>query len=145
MRPNEIVFSVPTSGGGATPPATFSFMTSGYKVPRQGRSSGMDTVHNQNGVFRYFYDNGPNSRTWEPFAIVASDAFTSVAGGGATQQAANLDFLWQYVGPMGMQAPEGTYTVGWAPGTEYLPAFTRFPSEVGDKIELRTDINIVEA
>ena len=66
---NPIILSVPTSGDGATAAATYVFYTAGYSPPRQGRSTGQDIVHNQNGVFKYRYDNGPNVYAWEPFQI----------------------------------------------------------------------------
>lgn len=132
MNPNTIIFSVPTSGGGATPAATYSFMSRGYKQPHQGRASGMDTIGNQNGSFRYIYDNGPGPYDWEPFELVLSDRFAGVAGGMATQQAANFLFLWSYTGPMGMRVPGGTYTVAWQPGMDLQREWLSFPTDVGD-------------
>lgn len=145
MNPNQIVLSVPTSGSGATPGATFSFSTSGYKPPRQGRSLGTDIVHNQNGAFKYVYDNGPNFWAWDPFEAVLTDQFSGVSGGGATQQYANLRFLWNYVGVMGIRTPDGAYNVVWAAGADFQQSFQQFPNSVGDKMEFRVTLNIEEA
>jgi hypothetical protein len=146
MNLQTILMSVPTSADGASAAATFRFVTSGYKRPHQGRSSSMDQVHNQNGVFRYIYDNGPNAWEWEPFSILLEDALAGVVGGAATQQKANLDYLWNWTGAIGLAAPEGTYVVGWDPSANYEPEFKRFPAEVGDKIvyEGRVTIQLIE-
>jgi hypothetical protein len=141
----KITLSVPTSGGGVTPAATFFFFTSGYSPPREGRSLGEDTVHNQNGVFRYRYDNGPNFREWGSFDIVCADEFTNVCGGGATQQQANLEFLWQYIGKMGLADPFGSYSVGWATDFGLQPRISGKIANVGDKLELRYEIELEEA
>lgn len=143
MRLNNIILSVPTSANSATPAATFAFMTSGYRPARQGRSIGEDIVHNQNGIFGYVYDNGPNVRVWDPFVIRCDDAFKGQMGS-ATQQAANLDFMWQYhEGPMTMQAPDGTYPVHWA-ATDLARQFVSFPAEVGDKLVMDVTVNLEE-
>ena len=144
MNLNTIVISVPTSGNGAIPAATYPFMTSGYRPPRQGRSIGIDVVHNQNGIFKWVTDNGPNVHEWEPFEIVCADRFAQVAGGGATQQAANLTSLWRYVsGPMTLRAPDGLHTIHWT-DSPLERRFVSFPDEVGDKIEYRIAVHFQE-
>jgi hypothetical protein len=146
LLPNLIVMSVPTSGNGATPAATFSFFTEGYKPARQARAVGWDDVNNHNGHFRYRYDNGPGAFAWEPFAIVCSDS-PAIANYGATQSAtqqlANVLFLWQYTSAIGLTAPDGTYSVGWGQA-DLERRFTIFPSAAGDKLEIRCPITLVE-
>jgi len=139
-----IFLSVPTSAGGATAAATFGFFTSGYRAPRQGRSTSQDIVHNQNGIFKYRYDNGPNVHTWEPFRIIASDTFRDAIGS-ATQQLANLDFLWNYVeGPLGMAAPDGVYSVDWA-NAPLERVMLDTPLAAGDKIKWAISVAFEEA
>lgn len=143
MAYRTLTFSVPTSGAGATPAATFSFFTIGYRPPRQHRISGQDVVSNQNGIFKYRYDNGPGPYEWNTFEIRISDTFRNELGS-ATQQQANLDFLWQYKsGPMGMADPERVYSVVWAP-VPLEPVFEGFPVAAGDKIHKRYSISLEE-
>lgn len=148
--PNMIILSVPTSGisgtTAATAAATFAFFTEGYKPARQSRAVGWDDVNNHNGTFRYRYDNGPGPFAWEPFAVVLSDAqpMRDYASGSATQQLANLLFLWQYRASMGLSAPDGTYSVGWGQA-DLEKRLTQFPASAGDKLELRVPIVLVEA
>lgn len=143
--PNTIILSVPTSGAGATGSATFAFFTEGYKAPNQSRAVGWDDVSNHNGQFRYRYDNGPGPFAWEPFAVVCSDAqpMRELASASATQQLANLNFLWQYTGAIGMQAPDGLFSVAWGQ-SDLQKRFTTFPASAGDKLELRCPIVLVE-
>jgi hypothetical protein len=138
---NKVILSVPTSGAGATPAATYAFFTRGYKPPRQARSIGFDYVHNQNGLHKYVYDNGPNINTWDPFQIVCGDQFKDL--GSASVQFGNLLFLWNYIGPISMQAPEGAYTVAWA-DAPLEKQFAQFPSAVGDKIEFGVTVTFEE-
>lgn len=143
MQANEIILSVPTSGGGATAAATFSFFTSGYRPPRQGRSISDDTVHNQNGIFVYVYDNGPNVHTWQPFQVVCSDKFENYLGS-ATQQLSNFNFLWNYAeGSMTLRAPDGIYAVRWS-DAPLEKDFQQFPAQAGDKIAYRMQVNLKE-
>lgn len=137
-----IILSVPTSGAGATAAATYSFASRGYKPPRQGRSIGFDDVHNQNGLFRYVYDNGPNNYTWEPFQIVVADEFGGL--GAATVQKDRLEFLWRYIGPIGMQAPDGTYTVTWSDAA-LEKSFESYPHAAGDKLRMALTVNLEDA
>ncbi len=140
-----ILLSVPTSGGGATPAATYSFYTSGYRPPRQGRSAGTDIVHNQNGIHKYRYDNGPNVHIWEPFQIRISDDFRTELGA-ATTQWQRLQFLWNYVeGPMKMHVPEGIYDVVWADAPLERRFGSHYPTGAsGDKLSYDVVINFEE-
>lgn len=142
--PTPLYFSVPTSGGGATAAATIGFFTIGYQPPRQTRSSSRDIVHNQNGVFKYVYDNGPGVFEWNQFEIEINDKFSAQLGT-ATTQYNNLQFLWNYLGgPIGMAAPEGVYSVGFT-GAPLERQFKVYPSAAGDKAaEARYVINIEE-
>lgn len=139
-----LLISVPTSGGGQTAAATFVFFTSGYRQPRRPRASSVDVVKNQNGEFRYRYDNGPLSRIWQPFRIFISDRFEQWAGS-ATQQQANLEFLWEYTeGPLQLGTPFGTYNVDWA-GAPLEPETYGYPQGVGDKLDWAYTVNFEEA
>lgn len=139
---NKVILSVPTSGAGATPAATFSFYSRGYKPPRQGRSTSWDDVHNQNGLFRYTYDNGPNFNTWDPFQIVCDDAFKDL--GAASVQLGNLLFLWKYKGLITMRAPDAVYNVMWS-SQPLEKAFEQFPHAVGDKMTLAVTVTFEDA
>jgi len=140
--PNIIILSVPTSGNGATAAATFAFFTSGYQPPRQTRAVNWDDVHNQNGHFRYRYDNGPGALTWGNFQLVFNDSLAP-AGPSATQMLANFNFLNQYTGAMGLAAPDGIYSVAWGK-SDLEHRFGQFPAGVGDKYERRVVVSIVE-
>lgn len=141
-EPSIIILSVPTSGDGATAAATFAFFTSGYNPPRQPRAVNWDDVANQNGHFRYRYDNGPGPLTWGSFQLVFNDNLGH-AGPSATQQLANFEFLNQYTGILGMKAPEGTYSVAWGKG-DIEHRFNAYPTGVGDKYERRVVVSVVE-
>jgi len=138
-----LIFSVPTSAAGATPAATFAFFSVGYKPPRQNRDTAIDRVHNQNGVFNYVYDNGPGAYEWDQFQIEINDAFANGEPGSADTQWANLQFLWNFQGPIGFAAPEGVYSVGWA-AAPLERQFARYPGSAGDKIVTRVVINLQE-
>jgi hypothetical protein len=132
---------VPTSGGGSTAAATYSFFSADYKAPRQGRSTAQDIVHNQNGIFKYRYDNGPNVHAWSPFRVVISERFKGQLGA-ATQQWANLSFLWNYSeGPLKLQAPEGIYNVDWS-DAPLERQFMRYPAAAGDKEEWDIEVQV---
>jgi hypothetical protein len=129
-----LYLSVPTSGAGGTAAATYGFFSSNYKPPRQGRSTSMDIVHNQNGVFKYRYDNGPNIHHWEPFDLILLDEFKNALGG-ATLQWQRLQFLWNYVeGPLGLAAPEGVYTVDWASAALERQFYGKYPAPSDAKV-----------
>lgn len=117
--PNTIVLSratyVGASGVGfATPAATYEFFTRDYGPPSQERHFDTDTVHNENGKFKYLYDNGPGFKKFAPFDIVCEQRLGTMLNLTAAQQLANLLTLWEHPGVLGMRAPEGTYTVHWA-------------------------------
>ena len=142
-----IILSVPTSGSGATAPATHSFYTTRYKPPHQSRASSSDWVRNQNGTFKYRTDNGPGPLLWEPFVIVISDRFSNILGP-ATLQAARLEFLWRYTeGPMGFAAPEAVYRVDWsdAPLEYQLYDISDLKPGAGDKMHYGRVVNFEEA
>jgi hypothetical protein len=141
MTPNLLVFSTATVG--SQPAATYRFMSSGYKPPRQGRSIAMDMVHNQNGIFKYVYDNGPNIHTWDPFELVFNDKFSNVVGGSATQQYANFLALWNHLGSKGFQAPDGGYQVHFA-AEDMEPRFNAWPVETTSKLEYKVTVHIEE-
>lgn len=135
MIPNLIILSRATYVGpsGATAAATYSFFTSDYGPPAQERYIEYDVVKNQNGKFKYIYDNGPGWKKWSPFNIHCEDAFASVVGATAGGQLARLLTLWEHPGLLGMTAPEGTYSVHWADSMER--SFKIFPREVNQKQE----------
>lgn len=114
MNPNLLVLSHATYVGpsGATAAATHAFFTKDYKPPAEQRYVEVDEVKNQNGMFKYVYDNGPGFREWSPFSILCEQAFTEL--GSAQTQYDNLRKFWNHPGLLGMKAPEGTYTVHWA-------------------------------
>lgn len=117
--PNLIVLSRATYVGAsgvafATPAATYQFFSSDYRPPSQERSFDTDVVHNQNGKFKYLYDNGPGFKKWSPFNILCEERLGTLIGQNAAQQLANLLTLWEHPGVLGMRAPEGTYIVHWA-------------------------------
>jgi hypothetical protein len=143
MTPNVVIFSYP--GVGSIPAATYSFLTAGYKPPKQGRSIASDMVHNQNGIFVYVYDSGPNIFTWDPFELVFGDSQThkNILGIGATQQWQNFQDLWQHLGTKQLDAPEDLYDVHFAQ-QDMERRFTVFPKNVGDPIEFRVTIELEE-
>lgn len=129
---------------GATAAATYSFYTSDYQPPTQDRHIDQDVVHNQNGKFKYLYDNGPGWRKWSPFTIKCENTFTSFLNGAtALAQYQQLVTLWEHPGVLGMQAPEGTYTVHWA--SEIERSFRVFPSTTGDIQEFNVVVQFEEA
>lgn len=146
MNPNVITLSHATYVGasGATAAATYLFMTKELKPPEQDRYIDYDVVKNQNGNFKYLYDNGPGFRQWSPFSIICEDKFSSVVGGfTAAQQLAHLLELWDYPGVLIMATPDGVYNVHWAPqnlGRNYR----RFPASVSDPIEYEVVVQFEE-
>jgi hypothetical protein len=111
---------------GATAAATYAFFTSDYQPPEQPRYIDKDIVKNQNGKFKYLYDNGPGFKRWNPFKVHCENAFSSLLGATAGQQLDNIRALWEHPGVMGMKAPEGTYTVHWGDSIER--SFRIFPA-----------------
>lgn len=132
---NKILLSHATYVGpsGATAGATGVFFSSDYKPPAQDRAIDQDTVINNNGKFKYVYDNGPGFRKWAPFEIHCEEAFKVELGLDAAAQHALLVKMWVHPGNLTMIAPDGTYVVHW--GNSVERAFRIFPRLVGDKIE----------
>lgn len=142
MNPNLIVLSHPVYG--ATPAATYAFFTKDYKPPTQDRSLDYDVVINQNGKFKYVYDNGPGFKKWQPFSIACEQAFASVVGATAGGQYARIIELWNYPGIIGLKAPEGTYSVHWS-DNPLESAFRVFPTKTTDKPEWEVVVQFEEA
>ena len=140
-----LIFSRATYVGasGATAAATYAFYTSDYQPPSQDRYIDQDVVKNQNGKFKYLYDNGPGWRKWAPFEIVCENTFTQFLGVTALAQYQQLVSLWEHPGVLGMQAPEGTYTVHWS--SEIERSFRVFPTTVNDVQEFRVVVQFEEA
>ena len=131
----KIILSHATYAGpsGATAAATAAFFSSDYKPPAQDRYIDHDIVKNQNGKFKYLYDNGPGWRKWSPFNLHCERSFETEVGLTATQQYAALVAMWDHPGYLGMQTPDGTYTVHWADNLE--KSFRVFPSSSGEERE----------
>lgn len=146
MNPNLMTLSHPTYLGpsGATAAATFNFITRGYQPPAETRHIDFDIVHNQNGRFKYVYDNGPGFRRWNTFEITCQNAFENLVQVNAEQQYARLIRMWNFKGALGMEIAEEVYSVHWAQET-VEPAFVQFPREVGDHIERDVRVQFEEA
>lgn len=147
MELNKIILSHATSVGasGATAAATYIFLTKGYGPPQQGRAIDNDVVINQNGRFKYIYDNGPAFKEWSPFGIILEDGLQNQQGGfGATAHLAHLIEMWEHKGVLGLRAPEATYTVAWARNA-LERNFRVFPKEVGDATEYEVIVQFEEA
>lgn len=144
MTPNLIVLSMATYVGssGATAAATYSFVTSGYTPPSQDRYIDKDIVKNQNGKFKYLYDNGPGFKKWSPFDVHCENAFASIVGATAGMQFDRLRQLWEHPGVLGMRAPEGTYTVHWSDSMERN--FRVFPRNISDVQEYTVTVQFEE-
>lgn len=140
-----LILSMATYVGpsGATAAATYSFFTSDYKPPEQERYIDKDIVKNQNGKFKYVYDNGPGFRRWNPFNIHCENAFATLLGATAGAQLARIQSLWEHPGTLGMVAPDGTYTVHW--GSSMERSFRVFPKMVGDTQEHIVVVQFEEA
>lgn len=145
MNPNLIVISHATYVGasGATAAATYSFMTKDYAPPEQERYVDYDVVKNQNGKFKYLYDNGPGFRKWNPFSVVCEDRFQVLLGLTATQQYSNLINLWNYPGVMGIKTPDGVFNAHWSRESMGLQ-YRRFPTQTSDTIEYEIVIQLEE-
>lgn len=142
--PLPIILSVPTSGNGATAAATYSFLSSGYQPPRQQRFTTQDVNKNHNGIHKYRYDNGPGPYVWSPFELVLMDTPNGYVPS-ATQQWADLQFLWQYIeGPLQLGAPDGIYRVDWPEGLELERRFVTPHGAAGDKHEYRVTVGFEE-
>ncbi len=145
MNPNLITLSHATYVGpsGATAAATYAFFSKEYVPPAQDRSIEYDIVHNQNGRFKYVYDNGPGFKKWPPFTIACEEAFFAVLGATAGMQYARLQEMWAYPGILGMTAPDGTYNVHWSTNLERN--FRAFPNQVNTKLEWAVVVEFEEA
>lgn len=143
-----LTLSHPTYLGpsGATAAATYSFLTQGYKPPAESRHIESDVVHNQNGKFKYVYDNGPGFRRWSNFNILCdeSERFQEILGFNAEQQYAHLREMWNHKGILGMEIVEEVYSVTWAQ-QELEPQFIRFPDKITDPVELQVSVQFEEA
>lgn len=124
---NTVILSHATYVGpsGATAAATQAFFTQDYQPPAQDRAIDHDTVLNQNGKFKYTYDNGPGFKKWSPFKIHCEERLGANLGLTAAQQYAKLVEMWEHPGNLTMQSPDGTYTVCWSDSVER--AFRAFP------------------
>lgn len=110
----HIILSVATSGasGSYVAGGTYRFLTSGYEPPSQPRYTDQDIVKNQNGKFKWVYDNGPGFRTWNPFKVRLENG--AMFPQSATQGLADITSLWNHVGIMGFQTPDGqVFNVIW--------------------------------
>src|SRR6266550_1446682 len=146
MNPNLIILSHATYIGasGATAAATYKFMTKDYKPPEQDRYLDYDVIKNQNGKFKYVYDNGPGFRKWNPFSIVCEDKFNNgLLGYTAAQQYAHLLEMWNYPGVMGIFTPDGAFNAHWSTNALGLQ-YRRFPKSVSDPIEYKVVIQLEE-
>lgn len=121
---------------GATAAATYAFATKDYKPPSTDRTIETDIVINQNGKFKYVYDNGPGFATWAPFEIHCEEAFKTILNANAAQQFAHLKEFWDHPGNLGMSAPEGTYLIHWAqsPFEKSFRVFPKVASQVQEFI-----------
>lgn len=146
MNVQPIIISVPTYAAtpAPSPAATYAFMTSEYKPPQQERAIEVDTVINQNGRFKWIYDNGPGFRQWSPFVIRCEDVFKNLIGYSATQQYSNLLRIWSHPGILGMKTPDGTYSVHWAQQA-LQPELRQFPLQPGDPVEYSVTVQFEEA
>lgn len=145
---NTLVLSHATYNGpsGATAAATYSFLTKEYKPPTEPRALDKDVVVNQNGKFKYIYDNGPGFKQWAPFSVACEERLSSAVGGfNAAQQYAHLREMWEHRGVLGMQTPDGTYTVAWSNDLERN--FRVFPAQASSTapIEYQVVVQFEEA
>lgn len=146
MNPNLLTLSHATYVGpsGATAAATYQFITAGYRPPVAPRSADSDVVHNQNGKFKYVYDNGPGFRRWGTFEIRCEEKFTALLGANAAAQYAHILEMWEYRGVLGMEIAGETFTVHWPP-EDQENNFRIFPREAGDTIERVISVQFEEA
>jgi len=148
MNPNLIILSHATYVGpsGATAAATHAFFTKEYKPPAEARFVEVDEVKNQNGKFKYVYDNGPGFRQWSPFSIVCEEKFAQQGLGSAQTQYDNLRKFWNHPGLLGMQTPDGVYpAIHWTPN-QIERNFRIFPAIAGaTSIEYEVIVQFEEA
>ena len=141
MDLNLLTLSHPTYSGpsGATAAATYQFMTSKYQPPAETRHLDSDIVHNQNGKFKYVYDNGPGFRRWAAFSIRCEEAFRDILNGNSETQYARLREMWSFRGILGMEIAEEVYSVHWSQD-QMEPNFKVFPRQVGHRDEREVKI-----
>lgn len=146
MNYNLLVLSHATYVGpsGATAAATYSFFTKEYRPPSQDRSIEFDIVHNQNGRFKWVYDNGPGFNKWQGFSVLCENKFATVVGAIAATQFSRIREMWEYPGVLGMKAPEGTYSVHWS-SSEIERAFRAFPTQTTDVPEWEVVVQFEES
>lgn len=146
MTLNLLTLSHPTYVGpsGATAAATYQFMTKRYQPPAETRHLDMDIVHNQNGKFKYIYDNGPGFRRWPSFQVTCQDVFEEFLSLNAAQQYENLKKLWAYPGVLGLHLAGESYNVHWSQET-LEPSFIKFPVATGATIERDINLQFEEA
>lgn len=146
MNVVPIIISVPTypASPAPTPAATYAFMTSDYQPPQTERAIDSDIVINQNGRFKWVYDNGPGFMRWAPFNIRCEDAFLNLLGWAATRQYSNLFHAWSYPGKLGLKTPDGVYSVHWA-GQALEPQMRQYPLRATDVIEYTVVVQFEEA
>lgn len=127
---------------GATAAATYRFFSQDYKPPSQERFIDKDVVKNQNGIFKYLYDNGPGFQKWSPFTIHCERAFATEVGATPAAQYARLRQLWNHPGVLQLSAPEGIYTVHWA--GDHERAFRVFPRGANTDLEYTVVVQFEE-
>lgn len=146
MDPNLITLSHATYIGpsGATSAATYQFFTKDYEPPAEPRAIDKDIVINQNGKFKYIYDNGPGFKTWPPFSVLCEKTFEVFLGVDIDTQYAHLREMWNHRGLLGMQAPDGVHTVAWS--SDLSRNFRLFPHIRGaTQIEYEVVVQFEEA
>lgn len=146
QNPNLLTLSHATYVGasGATAAATYQFMTKEFKPPAQARYIANDIVKNQNGKFKYIYDNGPGFKAWSPFSVICENQFQALGLAAAATQFARLKQLWEHPGLMGMAAPDGSvYSVHWS-DSSLEQNFRVFPRRTTDGIEYEVVVQLEE-
>jgi hypothetical protein len=129
---------------GATAAATYQFMTKGYGPPAQDRHIDFDIVHNQNGKFKWIYDNGPGFKRWPAFVITCQDVFQYLVGANAAAQFDRLLELWEHKGNLVIEGPDGVHNIHWSSDPQEQ-SFIRYPRQEGDKIEMDVQVQFEEA
>jgi hypothetical protein len=119
-------------------------MTREYSAGKQSRYIEQDVVSNQNGVFKWIYDNGPGLREWAPFSVICDDSFASYVGGMATVQYGRLLEMWNYIGTLGMKGPDGAFKVAWA-SNSIEPKLRYFPQAPADPPVIDVVVQFEEA
>lgn len=146
MSYNLITLSHPTYVGpsGATAAATYQFMSSGYEAPAEPRHLDFDVVHNQNGKFKYVYDNGPGFRRFSSFAIACEIPFEDIVQATAEQQYERLLEMWRHRGILGLEAAGEVFNVHWT-ADPVEPNFVIYPQTTDERIERRVTVQFEEA